>query len=123
MFITLLTTGAQLLYKPGMDMLVLSPLLSLPFRILTNWLLVGGLSLYVLGAFLMIHSFRGGEVSTLYPIFSTSYVWVALASWAFLGESLPIVKLGGILIIIAGVTLLAMGSKKNKSSMGRSVTV
>ena len=109
MFITLLTTGAQLLYKPGMDMLVLSPLLSLPFRILTNWLLVGGLSLYVLGAFLMIHSFRGGEVSTLYPIFSTSYVW-----FSFLGkllESLPDRKLGGFLSLLQE-TLLAMGSKR-----------
>jgi len=85
MFITtLLTSSAQLLYKSGVDSIDFSKFLS----IVSNINLISGLLIYAVGAVLMIIALRGGELSVLYPIIATSYIWVGLLSWFFFAESL-----------------------------------
>jgi len=68
--------------------------------------LLGGLALYGVGGAFMILSFRGAEVSRLYPCLATSNIWVALGAYTFLGEALPPLRIGGIVLTIAGVALL-----------------
>ena len=106
LFTTLLTSSAQLLYKYGSANLSLNPL-----ELITNYYLVGGVLLYAVGAALMILSFRGGEVSVLYPIIATSYIWVSFLSIYFLGESMTYYKWLGVVTIIAGIGLIGFGSK------------
>lgn len=106
LFTTLLTSSAQLLYKLGSA--------TLEFNItgiLANYYLIGGLLLYAIGGTLMILSFRGGEVSVLYPIIATSYIWVSFLSIIFLGEIMNIFKWLGIIAIIAGIIFIGYGSK------------
>ena len=67
LFTTLLTSSAQILWKKGSASLTFDVL-----NILTNYYLLGGLLLYVVGGILIILSFRGGEVSVLYPIIATN---------------------------------------------------
>src|SRR3989338_9186052 len=98
LFTTLLTSSAQLLYKFGSATLTFDII-----GILTNYYLLGGIFLYAIGGTLIILSFRGGEVSVLYPIIATSYVWVSFLSIKFLGESMNVFKSIGVIAIIAGI--------------------
>jgi len=104
---TLLTSTAQLFYKFGSEKLSFDIL-----SIITNIELITGLGLYAVGGILLILSFRGGEVSVLYPIFATSYIWVSFLSMYFLNEVMNIFKWIGIFVIILGIVLIGYGSKK-----------
>ena len=108
LFTTLLTSSAQLLYKLGSETLTLNV-----FNIITNYYLIAGLILYAIGGTLMIVSFRGGEVSVLYPIIATSYIWVSFLSIFFLNEKMNFFKWFGIIAIIAGIISIGYGSKDN----------
>ena len=106
LFTTLLTSSAQILYKLGSATLAFDII-----SILTNYYLLGGILLYAVGGTLMILSFRGGEVSVLYPIIATSYIWVSFLSVKFLGETMNVFKWLGIVSIISGIVLIGYGSK------------
>ena len=106
LFTTLLTSTAQLLWKKGSATLEFSIISAA-----TNYFLIGGILLYVVGGILMIISFRGGEVSVLYPIIATSYIWVTLLSVKFLGEQINAFKILGISSIIIGIICIGLGSK------------
>ena len=106
LFTTFLTSSAQIFYKLGSKTITLDPL-----SIITNYYLIGGLLIYAVGGILMIISFRGGEVSVLYPIIATSYIWVSFLSIYFLGEVMNAYKWLGVLGIIAGIALIGYGSK------------
>ena len=107
LFTTLLTSSAQLLYKKASATLTFNIT-----SILTNYYLFGGMLLYAIGGVLIIISLRGGEVSVLYPIIATSYIWVSFLSIFFLGEAINIVKWLGIISIILGIALIGFGSKE-----------
>lgn len=107
LFSTLLTSTAQLFYKFGAAKLSFDIL-----SLITNYELIAGMVLYAIGGILLILSFRGGEVSVLYPLFATSYIWVSFLSIYFLGEIMNIFKWSGIFTIIAGIVLIGYGSKK-----------
>ncbi len=104
---TLLTSSAQILWKKGSAFLSIAE----PLSVLTNYYILGGILLYVVGGTLMIIAFRGGEVSVLYPIIATSYIWVSFLSIYFLNESMRLFKWMGIFTIIAGIALIGFGSK------------
>ena len=106
LFTTLLTSSAQILWKKGSATLNFNIL-----RVLANNYIMGGILLYVVGGILIIISFRGGEVSVLYPIIATSYIWVSLLSVRFLGEVMNVFKWLGIITIILGIVLIGFGSK------------
>ncbi|MBI4140765.1 hypothetical protein HY485_02915 [Candidatus Woesearchaeota archaeon] len=103
-FCTLLTSSAQILYKFGA--------LRLP-EIVTNVPLLVGIVLYAVAAVVLIVSFKGGDVTVLYPIIATSYVWVALLSYVFLGELLSVLKFFGILFIFSGICCIGFGSRSS----------
>lgn len=102
--VTALTSVAQLFFKIGADSLVLS-------KLYTNWPLGLGLVIYGFGAVLLIIALKHGEVTVLYPVIATSYIWVALFSWRLFNESLGFVKLLGIISIVIGIVLISFGSK------------
>jgi drug/metabolite transporter (DMT)-like permease len=104
---TLLTSAAQLLYKAGIGY----------FPQYLDWRIILGLFIYAIGAVMLLFAFKGGEVSVLYPIIATSFVWVAIFSWILFGESLSLIKIAGIALIIIGVSTLGFASqtKTNKT--------
>lgn len=112
LFTTLLTSSAQIFYKIGSK--TLSPDL---LSIITNYYLIGGLLLYAVGGILIILSFRGGEVSVLYPIIATSYIWVSFLSIYFLGEVMNYFKWLGVISIISGIALIGYGSKDTRGAI------
>ena len=107
LFCTLLTSTAQIFYKFGAAKLRFNIM-----SIITNYELIMGLVLYAIGGILLILSFRGGEVSVLYPIIATSYIWVSFLSIYFLNELMNLFKWLGVFTIVAGIVLIGHGSKK-----------
>ena len=107
---TVFTSIAQVFYKFGADRLELNFI-----SLITNFPLITGMILYILGAVIMITAFKGGEVSVLYPIIATSYIWVSLLSVYFFNESLNLFRILGIFIIIAGIISISMGSKQKET--------
>ncbi|HSU72845.1 MAG TPA: EamA family transporter [Candidatus Binatia bacterium] len=96
---TLLTTLAQFFLKTALQ----GTVAPVP--------LVTGLILYGLGALLMILAFKGGDVSLLYPIIATSYIWVALISQFWFHETVSALRWIGIAFILLGVVLLGLSGK------------
>ena len=113
LFTTLLTSSAQILYKQGITGFEISVA-----GILSNYYIIGGIILYAIGGALMILSFRGGEVSVLYPIIATSYIWVSFLSIRFLGETMNSFKWIGIATIMAGIVFIGFGSKNSAIFFG-----
>lgn len=107
---TILTSSAQFLYKFGIDRLQFNLI-----SIITNWNILLGLLLYAFGAVIMITAFKYGEVSALYPIIATSYIWVSIGSSILFNESMNIWKWLGVLIICIGVIFISLGSKSKES--------
>jgi len=108
---TIFTSAGQLLWKAGSLRISFSNLLTffnLPF--------VLGCGLYVIGSLLMILALKKGELSVLFPVVATSYVWVGLLAPVFFpGDGLNPWKLTGILIILASISLLGWGSTRQTS--------
>lgn len=106
---TFLTSTAQIFYKTGADRLSLSFV-----NMLTNFYLPVGVFIYILAGVLMLVAFKHGEVSVLYPIFATSYIWVMLSSRFFFGEAFNMHRWIGVGIIVFGITLVSIGGNKKK---------
>lgn len=69
--------------------------------------LITGFAIYGLGALAMLCAYRFGSISALQPINSVSYVIAAILGNIFFQEAISIGKAGGIVVIMAGVILLA----------------
>ena len=109
-FCTAFTSFAQVFYKLGANKLGFNII-----SLITNLPLITGMFLYILGAVIMIVALKGGEVSVLYPIIATSYIWVSILSIYFFNENLNLFRWIGIFIIIVGIILISTGSKQKET--------
>lgn len=74
--------------------------------VLLNWPWYFGLIAAGIGSVLMTLALRDGELSTLFPFVSLSFVWTAFIATIVFGELfLPSTAIG-IVVIVAGVVLL-----------------
>ncbi len=112
-FLTFITSTAQVLWKLGSEKLSFDLL-----SILTNWQIIIGIGLYAIAGVIMIVSFRGGDVSVLYPIVATSYIWVSFLSIFFLSETMNLFKWAGVFVIFSGIVLIGYGSNEKKVPEG-----
>ncbi|MFH1290363.1 MAG: hypothetical protein ABIH92_03065 [Nanoarchaeota archaeon] len=82
---------------------------------LLNPYLLAGIIIYILATFLLMLSFKHGELSALYPLLATSYVWVVLISpIIFTSEQLTLPKILGVIIIFSGVSLIGLRGANGK---------
>jgi drug/metabolite transporter (DMT)-like permease len=79
--------------------------------LLKNWQLALGLGLYLLSTVFFIKGISRGEISVLFPLVSTGYIWTALWSKVFFGESFTRPKFIGLGLILAGCVLLGLGKR------------
>ena len=68
-----------------------------------------GLLLYAVSAVLWIFVLNQVRLSFAYPMISLSYVLVVLLSALILGERVPTVTIGGLILICLGVSLIGVG--------------
>jgi drug/metabolite transporter (DMT)-like permease len=81
-----------------------------PLKILKNYNLMIGVLFYAFGTVCFIPALKGGELSVLYPLVSLSYVFVAIYSRILLKEKMNVYKFFGIVAILAGISLIGIGS-------------
>ena|SRR3989338_3511549 len=77
--------------------------------IIENTYLLWGIAISALGNLLFIPSLKGGDLSVLYPLVSTIYIWVSIWSVIFLKEKMNLLKWVGVLTIIVGVAMVGIG--------------
>ena|SRR3989338_6511349 len=106
---TIFTSLGQIFWKLGVNRYTgtVFSLLNVPFLL--------GFVAYGLGAILMILAFRRGELSVLYPLVATSYVWIGLISpRLFPGDFMNAWKWAGIAVILVSVSILGWASSQKK---------
>jgi len=77
-----------------------------PSEIIKNYYFWIGAGLYGLSAMLFVWSLKHGDLSLLYPVIATSYIWVTILSVVFLNESFPVWKWLGVGMIIVGIAVI-----------------
>jgi uncharacterized membrane protein len=98
---TILGAAAQFLIKTGMSHF--SPHV---MKLVTNFPLIAGYTLYGINTLMMVLALKNGEMSMLYPIIALTYVWTTLLSYSLLGEPSNLYKNIGIGTIVLGVTVM-----------------
>lgn len=73
---------------------------------LLNWQLVIGVALHGVGFVLLVIALKHGNLSILYPVLATSYIWVALLSIRFLGEPFSMFQWVGLTLVLGGISLI-----------------
>ena len=107
---TVFTSLGQILWKLGLVNVEFSNLFTF-----VNFPFILGFFAYGIGFGLMLRAFKYGELSVLYPIVATSYVWVSLFSpIIFPNDFMNVWKWLGVLVILISVSLLGIGSSRRK---------
>ncbi len=78
--------------------------------LIKNYYLISGFLLYGVGTVLFIPALKGGDLSVLYPLVATTYIWVSLWSVKFLKEKMNKWKWIGVLLVIVGVVFIGFGA-------------
>lgn len=92
----------QLEFKRGADNL------QWDFKLLlTNYHLIIGVVVYAISTILYIYALNKEQLSILYPIIATSYIWTSIFSKIFLKEPVGLTSWVGVFFILLGVTLIA----------------
>jgi multidrug transporter EmrE-like cation transporter len=117
---TLFTAAAQVLMKfgaghpmPQLNLADPASYVAFIVALIGNVPLFLGYCMSAGTALLLILALRDGELSTLYPIISVSYVWVNLLSIYFFHDKMNVWKISGIALVIAGVAWLGRASAQN----------
>jgi multidrug transporter EmrE-like cation transporter len=101
LFCAFLGSAGQVFFK-----LASRELTSSPFSWISNWKFILGIFLYAVSAILFVWSLKQGNLSVLYPVIATSYIWVSIFSFFILKEPFPVIKWLGIGLIIAGIIMI-----------------
>jgi drug/metabolite transporter (DMT)-like permease len=80
--------------------------------IVTEPMVLIGLACYVLAALTWIAALTRLDLSVAYPFLALNFVLVALSSWLILDETLPPLRWLGILVICAGILLVARSATR-----------
>ncbi len=107
-FCTLLLTLGQFAWKIGVEFI--DPSVWISFL---NIYMITGIVLYGISSVLVLYALKYGELSILYPILATSYVWVSILAPMIFNEALHVLNVVGVLSVLVGVSLLGMGAAYN----------
>ena len=102
----LLAATAQLLFKSSIKQFKLNKegILS----VFKNRQIIIGIVVYVIGLGIYLQALHFGELSFIYPIFASVFIFVALISKYKLREKIGIARAAGIGLIILGIILTAL---------------
>jgi drug/metabolite transporter (DMT)-like permease len=92
----------QLEFKRGADNLQFDIKL-----LLTNYHLIIAIAVYCVSTVLYVYALNKENLSVLYPVVATSYIWTLMFSKIFLKEQVGLTSWAGVFFILLGVTLIA----------------
>ena len=112
---TFFSSTAHLLLKYGAEKIN-----SNNFMSIFNLYLFFGFLFFGIGALFMMVAFKNGELSVVFPILATSYVWVSLFSPIFfVTDSMNYWKWFGVILILFSISVLGVkSSEKSEVSYG-----
>lgn len=104
--------SGQLVLKRGMTALGAqsfngSNIVDVAMRMALSPWVIGGIAIYIAGTFFWLMVLSRVELSFAYPMTSMSYLLIVLSSWYFLGESISLLRIVGVVTVIIGVSLIA----------------
>ena len=117
MFIaTLFISAAQIMFKTAalnMQFEILTIFSELHKLFIPSFLVpvILGFILYGISAILVTFALKNGELSVLYPILATSFIWVMIIAFLIFNESVALINIIGIISIIAGISAIGYGAK------------
>jgi drug/metabolite transporter (DMT)-like permease len=77
-----------------------------------NWQIIVGFILYLIATAIFLSFLKYGDISIMFPMAATSYIWTTIFSSIFLNEAVDAMKWGGNAFIIAGIFLIGYSMKK-----------
>ena len=77
---------------------------------LTNYWLATGIAFYLLSSVFYMMGVSQGQLTVLYPMVSLGYIWAILWARLFFKEPFTMAKIGGLALIIGGVSLISFGN-------------
>ena len=92
----------QLEFKRGADNLQFDIKL-----LLSNHHLIFAVGLYCVSTVLYVYALNKEQLSVVYPIIATSYIWTLVLSQVVLKEHVGLVSWAGVFLILLGVSLIA----------------
>lgn len=115
LFDVLVSVAGQLTLKRGMmevgkidAAFFANPLAGIWRMFTTTPLILLGLAMYGVGAFIWLIVLSRANLSYAYPMIALTYVLVPLSAWLFLNEpAIPPLRWAGMALIIVGVALVA----------------
>jgi drug/metabolite transporter (DMT)-like permease len=79
-------------------------------RLFTNYWLATGICFYLLSSVFYMIGVSRGQLTVLYPMVSLGYIWAILWARIFFKEPFTLAKIGGLTMIIFGVSLISFGN-------------
>lgn len=73
-----------------------------PLKLIKNGFLIFGFGFFGLSALIYILALSQGELNTLYPLSSLTYIWSTIMASYFLKEKIDLFKATGIILIVLG---------------------
>jgi drug/metabolite transporter (DMT)-like permease len=67
-----------------------------------------GLACYAIGFVIYITALSGGELSIVFPIFASSFIFVTIISAVTLKEKITMMRAAGVLLVFIGITIVAI---------------
>ena len=104
----MLSAAAQLLMKIGMKSGSPLPLVQALMGAILNPFVIGGLACYGVGAVLWLGVLSRMPLSMAYPLVALAIAIVVVMSGVLLHEAVPPARIGGALLIIAGVVAIGL---------------
>lgn len=109
---TILGVVGQLMLKQGMTQMgplsvSAAQIPQIIWRMGTAPFVIGGLLIYGSGTFFWLVALSRLDLSYVYPFASLSYVLIFAASWLLFHEQINLLRVLGMLVICAGVFLVA----------------
>jgi drug/metabolite transporter (DMT)-like permease len=78
----------------------------------TNWPLAAGIAGYLLSSVFFIICLKSGELSILFPMVSSGYIWTMIWARVFFHEPFTRGKFAGLALILIGCLLLGLGTRQ-----------
>ena len=75
----------------------------------TNLWILGGMTLHVGALIVWLWALSRVDITFAYPFLALGYVLVSLMAWFWLGETITLTRMTGMLIIIFGLIVLSRG--------------
>jgi drug/metabolite transporter (DMT)-like permease len=107
----MLAVVGQILVKAGLNALgevnFSSGIIQTYLKIFLSPLVLIGTISYTFSVFVWIYALTKTDLSFAFPFVSLSYVLIILSSWLILGETIPLLRWIGVIIICLGVLIIS----------------